>query len=475
MADFDVQPVGLTSPPVVAFLTAYRPAVATRNNGIHPADVTGLLRIYNATTGLLIFTCNLAVLSVPPGETRDALGDANWTPEEIGDYQVIASCTTDHDQVPANNNLSPVIIHVSEEPPPPPPPVEPHAPQHEAGGTDQLNLDGMHGTLADDQPVATHKASHQEAGDDELNVQDLHGTLADEQPVGDHGSAKHDGTVPDLVDGKVPVEQLPDMPVGEHGNPEHDATVEATAHKGQPDGYADLNGAGLVPAVRLAVGPDPAKFLRGDQTWQPGVAPPFGTPVLAVLGERAADGVSADTARADHQHSQQGPISHEHEINSLPAGGYNLLTKTVNAGWCQQNEDVIITADVHGELYFLEPGDTVQLDLRYGDTIGGTYPTRASLLYTAQEPVEHLNFHVHLVASQLYPAQILGRAHGTFALPGASGPAHAVIIPSALGSSAFNTGLTSQMKVDVTIISGGPAAARYITTRLDAQYRTSAP
>jgi hypothetical protein len=60
-----------------------------------------------------------------------------------------------------------------------PPPT--HAGSHENGGTDELNLVGMSGLLADPQTPLGHNTSHQNGGSDELNVTGLSGLLADSQ------------------------------------------------------------------------------------------------------------------------------------------------------------------------------------------------------------------------------------------------------------------------------------------------------
>ena len=61
---------------------------------------------------------------------------------------------------------------------------EPHATTHQSGGTDEINVAGLSGELADPQPPKTHATSHQNGGTDEINVAGLSGKLADLQDAG---------------------------------------------------------------------------------------------------------------------------------------------------------------------------------------------------------------------------------------------------------------------------------------------------
>jgi len=70
-----------------------------------------------------------------------------------------------------------------------------HKASHQNGGSDEVNVAGLSGALADEQPSSwagvsgkpstftpsAHKASHQNGGSDEINVAGLSGALADEQ------------------------------------------------------------------------------------------------------------------------------------------------------------------------------------------------------------------------------------------------------------------------------------------------------
>ena len=60
----------------------------------------------------------------------------------------------------------------------------PHASSHENGGSDEIDVTGLSGVLADPQTPAAHATSHQDLGADEINVGGLSGQLADAQLVG---------------------------------------------------------------------------------------------------------------------------------------------------------------------------------------------------------------------------------------------------------------------------------------------------
>lgn len=187
--DYDIGITGLTVPPTSATKSTYRPAVSVRNNGIHDALASGVLRIYAA--GQLIFTSEIYSPTIAPGETKDAQAVDYWTPEAEGTYMVIADASTPLDQYEPNNHLNPTTIIVTGEPPPPPTPVTPHASQHEDGGLDEVSIDGLKGRTADQQEPLAHATRHQAGGTDPMNVGGLLGELADPQPTKAHGNGYH--------------------------------------------------------------------------------------------------------------------------------------------------------------------------------------------------------------------------------------------------------------------------------------------
>jgi len=73
---------------------------------------------------------------------------------------------------------------------------DPHAASHQNGGTDEINVGGLSGLLADGQTPLAHAASHQNGGSDEITVADLSGVLADAQHPGFAAAGVLSGTYP---------------------------------------------------------------------------------------------------------------------------------------------------------------------------------------------------------------------------------------------------------------------------------------
>jgi hypothetical protein len=187
--DYDVAAVSLSSPPAVASLTTYRPAILVRNNGLYPAVAYGDIQAYKA--GLRVWFSHVESAAIAPGETGIATADDDWEPDTEGDYTFFGYVNCHNDQVETNNQLAPITINVGPEPPPPPPPVPTHATQHEHGGSDVLDVDQLAGKLRDEQTPEAHAARHQAAGDDQLNVAGLAGVLGEAQVPTDHGNEAH--------------------------------------------------------------------------------------------------------------------------------------------------------------------------------------------------------------------------------------------------------------------------------------------
>jgi len=260
MPDYDIQAVGLASPPVAAPVASYRPAVLVRNNGIHPANVTGYLRIYRREPpGDLLETHNLALSNLAAGADGNAQSSGFWTPTQadVGrEFLFTAHVDTPSDQDTSNNNLSPVTVIVTSAAPPPPPPIQAHAPQHEDGGADEILVNGLRGKCADPQTPVSHKVSHQAGGADAVNVTGLAGILAQPQPIAAHHTTHENGHGDELnvtdLSGVLYNLQKPQV----HANEKHDPNF-ATA--------ADLASHLATPAPYLATSSAP-HTIRGNES-----------------------------------------------------------------------------------------------------------------------------------------------------------------------------------------------------------------
>jgi hypothetical protein len=290
MHDYDVEAVSLQTPPSSAVIQSYRPAVLVRNNGVHDALAVGSLRIYSPA-GLLIFTTALYSGVIAPDETKPAQAVDYWTPPALGRYMVIATVTCINDQYEPNNNLAPVSVDIIAGEPEPPTPVQMHAAQHEEGGGDELNIDGLHGRAVDAQTPAAHKTSHQAAGSDALNVTGLAGILSERQPIAEHHEEHENHGTDELnvdnLHGELWNRQKPLTHANEahdpnfattealsnHLNDTHDVhpdtdNIEYVERKGEPEGYAGLDADALVPVDQLGTGAvATGAFLESHSIW----------------------------------------------------------------------------------------------------------------------------------------------------------------------------------------------------------------
>lgn len=371
MADIDTKVLYLETPSVSAPPAAYTIGVRMKNVGVVDRATYGYVNVHRVSTGLLEHTFQMAGAVMEPDEEKQAFADSTWDlrEEDPGtEFILSGAITCDGDMVPANNILNPTTVTVTDEPPPPPPPVASHASQHEDGGSDELNLEGLHGVPADPIPYASHASKHESGGDDQVSVEGLPGALASPQIPSDHGNERHveeflfaselanhiaDATPHDAatslektaekgaVDGyagldgtgKVPEAQLPGMPPTEHGADKHDATVEETSAKGIANGYAGLGPTAYVPPGQLAdtAGGVANKFLRGDSVWDAPI-PAAGSPLVGTGATPPNDGVSDLVARADHHHGGEGGLFFVNVAALGPPAETNIFNRVFAAG-----------------------------------------------------------------------------------------------------------------------------------------------
>jgi len=92
-------------------------------------------------------------------------------------------------------------------------PVNPHAPTHENGGADEINVAGLSGLLADGQTPLAHAATHENGGADEISVLGLSGLLADGQTPLAHAASHENGGADEInvagLSGQLADDQLP--------------------------------------------------------------------------------------------------------------------------------------------------------------------------------------------------------------------------------------------------------------------------
>ena len=285
MPDYDVSAEGLASPPALAPVTTYYPAALVKNNGVHPANVTGYIRIYSKATGLLVAQHQVSRNNIQPGTTESVPSATPWvlTPEDIGKQFILNGVVSAPlDSVPGNNNFGPVIVTVTGATPPPPP-IETHASQHENGGADELDLTGLAGKLAEHQDPTEHASAHEDGGSDQLSVDGLNGELADPQTPKTHAGSHG-------VGGSDPVIGIPPTAhaeTHEEGAADELSDAQYTSEKDQANGYAGLDANAEVPAAHLD---------GHDELHYPGQRGAIGGALLNYANDQDTTGTTCPTA-----------------------------------------------------------------------------------------------------------------------------------------------------------------------------------
>lgn len=120
--------------------------------------VTGKFRVYNDTTGLLIHTSDIAPLSLAAGASVDAPALTDFDPPAPADdvYFVIFDGHASNALVPDGINFTLGAFYFDVKPTGMGPAPAAHSATHEDGGSDELDVSGLSGELADDQPALEH-------------------------------------------------------------------------------------------------------------------------------------------------------------------------------------------------------------------------------------------------------------------------------------------------------------------------------
>lgn len=123
-----------------------------------------------------------------------------------------------------------------------------HASTHENGGTDEIDVAGLSGVLADAQTPASHASTHENGGADEISVAGLSGALADPQTPASHASSHQNGGADEInvagLSGALADAQTPTAHASshQHGGADEIATATAGANAiPKADGTGDLD------------------------------------------------------------------------------------------------------------------------------------------------------------------------------------------------------------------------------------------
>ena len=299
MADNDTKVLYLENPPLSAPPASYLIGVRLKNLGVNPAAASGYVQVFDKGTGLLVGTFQVASAEMDPDEEKQAFATValDLTEAAPGEQYIFSGdITSPGDMVRSNDILNPTTITIVDEPPPPPPPVASHASQHEDAGSDELDLTGLHGVLGTPQPYADHATAHENGGDDQVSLEGLTGQAVTPQIAADHGNERH--VVPFLYSSELTNHENDETP---HGPA---TSLEKTANKGQVDGYAGLDGGGLVPHPQLGPGGNATTYLNGAQAFTAIVGNIDPSRVLIV----ADSGSALWGARYDHMHNMSGAL-----------------------------------------------------------------------------------------------------------------------------------------------------------------------
>jgi len=137
------------------------PVISVANIADEGAVITGLIRIYRESTGLMIYSSELAVTQLEHHSTTNIAALTPFDPPSPADddYFIKADITATSylPGPPTHDSLGAWYFDIKT----PPMGEAPagHAVTHELGGSDPVDVTGLSGELADDQPVLIHNAA----------------------------------------------------------------------------------------------------------------------------------------------------------------------------------------------------------------------------------------------------------------------------------------------------------------------------
>lgn len=139
--------------------------------------VTGKFRVYNDTTGLLIHSSDIVPFTLAAGATVDASALTDFDPPAPADdvYFVLFDGVAVNQLVPDGIFITLGQFYFDVKPVGMGPAPAAHHATHEDGGSDEIDVTGLSGLLADEQDPLDHHADHENGGSDEINLDGLTG------------------------------------------------------------------------------------------------------------------------------------------------------------------------------------------------------------------------------------------------------------------------------------------------------------
>jgi len=174
----DVKITGYVVPVAEQPQASLTPVISVENVADEAAVITGLIRIYRESTGLMIYSSELAVTQLEHHSTTNIAALTPFDPPAPADddYFVKADiiATSFLPGPPITNSLG--AWHFDIKTPPMGEAPAGHAVTHELGGSDPVDVTGLDGN------PDPHAASHAEGESDELSHGDLEGLADDDHP-----------------------------------------------------------------------------------------------------------------------------------------------------------------------------------------------------------------------------------------------------------------------------------------------------
>lgn len=175
----DVRPVAYVVPVAEQEFASLTPVIQIANYGTVDALVTGHIYIYRDSTGLKLYTSELVITTILANTVVNVSALSPWSPPAPADDDYFVMCditavaVQPHEPPSIVTQLGPYTFDIKPVGMGPAPAA--HGVTHEDGGSDELDVTGLSGLLADQQDPLPHHATHELGGSDELDVTGLPG------------------------------------------------------------------------------------------------------------------------------------------------------------------------------------------------------------------------------------------------------------------------------------------------------------